>query len=349
MGIQAMGGPIRGISQYFDLQCGRGYKIPSMGFGTYRMDADAARQAVTYAIQCGFRHVDCAKIYGNEAAVGEALKHVAATNIAKREQLFVTSKLWPTDQHPDHVEKACRATLRDLQLEYLDLYLIHWPVAWKHTGKFDTDEDRMPRGANGLALVDHTVTLQDTWRAMCRLVDLGLVRSIGLSNCNVAHVEEIMQIVEHQRHAPVVNQIEFHPGCFQSDLWSSNGEHGLHTAAYCPLGMPTRFTPAGFTGIVNDDMMKPLSQNSGFSPARVLLNWNLDNGNIVIVKSTKKEHIEDNAKACRYALSDSVRWVLNHFEDQLEKSMRVIDPVDFTDKEGPFFPPRGIRRRVHRP
>jgi diketogulonate reductase-like aldo/keto reductase len=250
------------------------------------------------------------------------------------------------------VEKACRETLDKLRVDYLDLFLVHWPVAWKHTGRFDTDEDRHPRQANGNAIVDASVTLEDTWRAMAKLVDLGLVRSIGLSNCSVQHIERLSECTSERNHAPVINQIEFHPGCYQSELRNANGELGLLTAAYCPLGMPTRFTPPQFRGVAKDeDILKPLIVNSGFSAARLLLNWNLDNGNVVIVKSTVKEHIRDNAKACRYALSDSVRWLLNHYEDQLQKPMRVINPVDFLGgpEPTPFFEPRTKTMRIHKP
>jgi alcohol dehydrogenase (NADP+) len=350
MGIRAMGGPVLGVTQMFRMQ--NGLSIPSLGFGTYRVSPDEVGPAVTYAVECGFRHIDCAKIYMNEAAVGAALGSLVSSKKVKREDLFVTSKLWPTDQHPDNVERACRESLDNLKVGYLDLLLIHWPVAWKHTGSFATEEDRRPRQANGNAIVDASVTLEDTWRAMTKLVDLGLVKSIGVSNCNASHIKRIADATEEQRHAPVINQVEFHPACYQSDLRNTNGDLGLLTAAYCPLGMPTRFTPPEYTGVAKDDsVLKPLVINTGFSPARLLLNWNLDNGNVVIVKSTNKDHIRDNAKACRYALGDSVRWLLNHYEDQLQKSQRVINPTDFLggDEPTPFFEPRSKPIREYKP
>lgn len=339
-----------GVSQMLQMQ--NGLAIPSLGLGTYRMSEDEVGPAVTYAVECGFRHVDCAKVYMNEGAVGRALSALFSQKKVTREDLFVTSKLWPTDQHPDHVEKACRDSIRNLKVDYLDLYLIHWPVVWKHTGKFESDDDIRPRQENGNAIVEASVSLEDTWRAMTKLVDLGLVKSIGVSNCNVNHIKQILACTEDQRHAPVINQIEFHPACYQSDLRNANGDLGLLTAAYCPLGMPTRFTPPDFVGVAKDDaVLKPLTINTGFSAGRLLLNWNLDNGNVVIVKSTNKERIRDNAKACRYALSDSVRWLLNHYEDQLQKPMRVISPDNFLGgpELTPFFESRQKKLRVHKP
>lgn len=350
MGIRAMGGPVPGVSQMLRMQ--NGLSVPSLGFGTYRMLPHEAEAAVPFAVECGFRHIDCAKVYMNEEAVGSSLAGLFSNKTIRREDLFVTSKLWPTDQHPDNVEKACRESIEALKVGYLDLFLIHWPIAWKHTGSFETDEDRRPRQPNGNALVDTTVTLEDTWRAMTKLVDLGLVKSIGVSNCDAGHIKRIMNITEEQRHAPVINQVEFHPGCYQSELRNTNGDAGVLTAAYCPLGMPTRFTPPGFVGVAKDDhVLTPLVTNSGFSPGRLLLNWNLDNGNVVIVKSTNKEHIRDNSKACRFALGDSVRWLLNHYEDQLQKSQRVINPDDFLggDERTPFFETKLKPMRVHTP
>jgi len=348
--VKAMGGPIRGTAQMLPLQNGR--SIPSLGFGTYRMNPTDVEPAISVALENGFRHFDCAKIYMNQNEVGSALKSALSRKAhgIRREDLFITSKLWPTDQHPDNVERACRQTLEELQLDYLDLYLIHWPVAWKHTNDFTSEEGRRPRDpTTGLALVDRSVTLADTWKAMMRLVDMGLVRSLGVSNCNRDHLEGLTGVVEDLRHAPVTNQVEFHPGCHQSDLWSVNMEYGLLTSAYCPLGMPTRFTPPGFEGVAKDPILEPLSVSTGFPVSRVLLNWNLDCGNVVIVKSTNKQNIIDNAKACRFALGDTVRWMLTHYEDQLERSFRVINPTDFLDHEGSFFPPRSTKRKVHKP
>lgn len=350
MGIKAMGGPVRGVTQMLPLQ--NGLSIPSLGFGTYRMAPTDVEGAVSVAVEHGFRHVDCAKIYMNQSEVGFALEKIFKSHSfgVRREDMFITSKLWPTDQRPDVVEKACRDTLAELRLDYLDLYLIHWPVAWKHTGDYSSEEGRRPRNpTTGLAAVDHSVTLADTWKAMMRLVDLGLVRSLGVSNCDVSHLKQLTTVVEDMKHAPVTNQVEFHPGCHQSDLWSDNCEFGLVTSAYCPLGMPTRFTPPDFQGVAKDEVLQPLGVSTGYSVPRVLLNWNLDCGNVVIVKSSNRNNIIENSKACRFALGDSVRWMLSHYEDQMERSYRVINPTDFLDEPRPFFPPRNVKRKVHRP
>ncbi|RNF10848.1 aldo/keto reductase [Trypanosoma conorhini] len=332
MSFRPLGGPVLGVAHRLPLR--NGQSIPQCGFGTYRMTPAEAGPSVEYAVACGFRHVDCAKAYCNQAAVGEALQRLTSTGKVRREDLFLTSKLWPTDQHPSHVEGACRETLAELRVDYLDLYLIHWPVAWRHSPQFATDDDKYPKDASGAAAVDDSVKLIDTWRAMCELVDKKLVRSIGLSNCNETHINEVMS--DERLYAPVVNQIELHPALVQRDLLSLHGAYHIVTAAYSPLGMPSRFTPPGYKGLLTDAALQPLSEYSGFSVARVLLNWSLDMHNVVIVRSTNKEHIHSNAKAALFALSDPVRMILDRFQERVG-TVRTINPTDFTRSGRSFF------------
>lgn len=337
LAFRPLAGPVAGITHRLSLSSG--HTIPQLGFGTYRMPAAVATDAVAYALECGYRHVDCAKAYGNEAAVGAALAAAMRTRRARREELFVTSKLWPTDQHPDHVEAACRATLAALQLDYLDLYLIHWPVCLRHTPQWGSDADRYPRRSDGTPDLDTSVTLLDTWRAMSQLVDAGLVKSIGLANCTVAHVNALMRdaTAAQLAHLPVLNQVEHHPGLVDGELLGCLGTHEILTAAYCPLGMPTRGSPPDFLPLVEDPVLQSVSEFSGFSPARILLNWSLDRNNIVLVKATKKEHIKANAKAARFTLDDRTRVVLNSFR-VVVRDFRLMNPTHFSaDGATPFF------------
>lgn len=324
--------PLLAVSNMLELR--NGFAIPQLGFGTYRMNPTDVDAAVTYALECGYRHIDCAKAYSNQKDVGQTLSKCFKKGTARREEVFVTSKLWPTDQHPDHVESACRATLAELKLDYLDLFLIHWPVCWRHSKNFSTDEDKYPKDANGFAAVDDSVTLLDTWRAMSALVDKGLVRSIGLSNCKKSHIQEVLS--DGTLHLPVINQIEVHPGLTNSELSAFQRGQGILTAAYCPLGMPTRLTPPAYRPLTETEILQKLSEYTGYSPERILLNWSIDENNVVIVKSTKKEHIKSNAKAARFQLEDSVRFALNGYEKAVLK-FRVMNPPDFTKDGRPFF------------
>ncbi|EPY27900.1 aldehyde reductase [Strigomonas culicis] len=327
-----LGGPKLAVNTLIPLS--NGLHIPQLGFGTYRLPPDEAEGAVEYALECGFRHVDCAKAYCNQKSVGKALQKALKTRRVLRENLYVTSKLWPTDQRPDVVEAACRETLGELQLDYLDLYLIHWPVCWRHSPSFETDADKYPRDAQGLPLVEEGVGLADTWRAMSALVDKGLVRAIGLSNCQEAHIKAIPK--EEGMQPPVVNQVEFHPSWYDGEIVRVNREHQIQTAAYCPLAMPTRWTPPDYTPLVEDEVLLRISERTGFSSARVLLNWNIDKSNVVIVKASKKEHIKSNAKASGFALDDATHTILDVFYNK-HKRCRVMNPTNFTRSGKPFF------------
>lgn len=336
MAFRPMGGPVPAITNHLSFFNGR--TIPQLGFGTYRMTADEATAAIPFALSCGYRHFDCAKAYSNEAAVGAALSQAMRSRRMPREDVFVTSKLWPTDQHPDHVEAACRATLEALRLDYLDLYLIHWPVCMRHTKVWSTEADKYPCDAEGRPAIDTSVTLLDTWRAMNDLVQKGLVKSIGLANCSTSHINALSAgaVAAQLPHMPVLNQIELHPGLVDGELIACNGAHQMLTAAYCPLGMSTRFTPPDFVPLVKDPTLQTMSDFTGFSPARMLLNWSADRNNVVIVKSTNKEHIKSNAKAARFALEDRVRVVLESYQFA-SRNFRVMNPTHFTADRSPFF------------
>ncbi|KAG5475478.1 hypothetical protein LSCM1_03598 [Leishmania martiniquensis] len=337
LAYRPLGGPVAAITHRIAMR--DSHTIPQLGFGTYRIPALEATDAVAFALTCGYRHVDCAKAYGNEAAVGAALAEALRTRRVRREELFVTSKLWPTDQHPDHVEAACRTSLAALQLDFLDLYLIHWPVCMRHTPHWTSDEDRYPRHHDGTPAIDTSVTLLDTWTAMNRLVDAGLVKSIGLANCTTAHVNDLMKAAASSRlaHLPVLNQVEHHPGNVDGDLAVCLGTHEMLMAAYGPLGMPTRYTPPDFRPLLEDAVVQSLSDFSGFSPARLLLNWSVDRNNVVVVKSTNREHIKSNAKAARFALDDRTRLMLDSYRF-LVRHFRVTNPTNFSaDGTTPFF------------
>ncbi|KAG5841167.1 hypothetical protein ANANG_G00196700 [Anguilla anguilla] len=208
-----------------------GQKMPLVGLGTWKSAPGQVMQAVLSALDCGYRHIDCAAAYGNEQEVGEALRErVGLGKALQREDVFVTSKLWNTQHHPDDVEPACRKSLADLGLDYLDLYLMHWPMA------FQRGAEVMPRNADGSIRYADT-HYRDTWKAMEALVDLGLARAIGLSNFNARQVDDVLSIAEHK---PAVNQVECHPYLIQARLLAHCGDRGVVVTAYSPLGSPDR-------------------------------------------------------------------------------------------------------------
>lgn len=346
LSFRPISGPASVISHKLSLR--NGGKIPQLGFGTYCLSPTDAEDAVTFALSCGYRHFDCAKAYRNEMGVGSALQSAMRTRRVRREDIFVTSKLWPTDQHPDHVEAACRESLRSLQLDYLDLYLIHWPVCLRHTGRFSTDDDKYPRHRDGKPAIDTSVTLMDTWRAMSELVEKGLVRSIGLSNCHIDQIHTVMQVGEVENlHLPVLNQVEVHPSLVDSPLAQCHGSYNMLTAAYCPLAASHRSSDASATSLLQDPLLISLSERIGYSPARILLNWNVDRNNVVLVRSSKKEHIKSNAKAARFALDDSTRMMLDSYR-YVVRHQRCINPTHFTSSGEAFFKDidAGLQREI---
>lgn len=329
--MSRLAGPERAVQVALPLNNGK--SIPQLGFGTYRMHPSKVGAAVEFALECGFRHVDCATIYGNEREVGAALQRAQKRLNLRRQDLFLTSKLWPTDQHPDHVAAALRSTLDALQTDYLDLYLIHWPVCWRHTGRYDTEEDRVPRTSQGLVDVVSEVHLKDTWAEMESLVRSGRVHSIGVSNCSA---KEISQLCADATIRPVTNQVELHPACPQAELRAAHGVDQIVTSSYCPLGMPTRFTPTDFLGVQNHPFFQKVSEYTGYSPARCLLQWNLDLNNVVLVKSEQKQHIKANAAVQRYAFNNVMMWAIDKYV--VIEQQRVLNPRGFRGGDELFFP-----------
>jgi alcohol dehydrogenase (NADP+) len=325
-------GPRRAVT--LKLPLGKIHEIPALGFGTYRLAPDVATGAVEYAIECGFRHIDCAKVYGNEREVGTGMRSAVKKHQIRREDLFVTGKLWPTDQRPDLVEPALRQTLNDLQVDYLDLFLIHWPICWRNTGKWEGDCDKYPKKAPGIADVDTTVSLLDTWRAMEACVDKGLVKCLGLSNSGPKEFD----LLRETTHPPLANQFESHPALQQHLLRSTMHRDGLTPICYCPLAAPTRFTPANYKGICETEYLHRLSELTGFSPHKMVLNWAADNQNAILVKSSSKQHIKQNAAVSTCMLSDAQRRMIQAYED-MHGSVRVVNPTDFRADGKPFFEP----------
>jgi alcohol dehydrogenase (NADP+) len=253
--------------------------LPAVGFGTLIPDPIAAKRAIGLALEAGFRHLDCAELYGNEDVVGEAMQEAFATGTVRREDLFVTSKLWNNNHRPERVGPALEASLRRLQLDYLDSYLIHTPFA------FPAGDERHPRDENDQPVYDTGVTLVETWRAMERLVDEGKCRSIGLSDIRLEMLKEIVAVA---RIKPAVVQVESHPYLQEWELLDYCRENGIVLLAFAPLGhgMEPRVT--------EDPVITAIAQRLGKTPAQVALAWAVQRGTAFLTTSITPHRIREN-------------------------------------------------------
>jgi len=271
-----------------------GSRIPAIGLGTFasdRYDGQTVAEAVKGAISVGYRHIDCASIYGNEREIGVVLKEVLSSGLVKREELWITSKLW-NDMHGDgDVLVSCATSLRDLGLDYLDLYLVHWPFP-NHHPKGCTVESRCESARPYI----HEEFMR-VWRQMERLVEMGLVKHIGVSNVTIP---KLKLIVRDAKIKPVCNEMEMHPHCQQRELFDFVRSQGIVPIGFCPVGSPKRperdRTPDD-TCDIEDPVIVAAAKRLGVHPAIVCLKWALQNGQIPIPFSVTRANYLANLKA----------------------------------------------------
>lgn len=303
----------RTMSDFAVLKTGR--KMPLVGLGTWKSEPGQVKQAVVWALQSGYRHIDCASIYGNEAEIGEALQETLGPEKAlRREDVFITSKLWNTKHHPDDVEPSLQQTLRDLRLEYLDLYLIHWPYA------FQRGDVPFPRTEAGDLLYDHT-DYKQTWSSMERLVEKGLVRAIGLSNFNSRQIDDVLSVATIK---PAVLQVEGHPYLAQESLLTHCRERGLVMTAYSPLGSADRaWKHPEEPVLMQEPLIHTLAHKYHKSPAQILLRWQTQRGVVVIPKSVTESRIKENIQVFDFRLEPEEMKSIT----ELNKDWRYIVPM----------------------
>jgi diketogulonate reductase-like aldo/keto reductase len=253
--------------------------IPALGFGTLIPDPVATKNATKAALEAGFRAIDTAERYRTEREVGEAMQEVFKGGKIKREDVFVITKLWNTNHRPERVKPACEASLKKLQLDFVDLYLIHTPFA------FQPGDEQDPRDANGNVIYDQGVTLQDTWRALEGLVSEGKCKAIGLSDVSLLQVQDIVKAA---RIKPAVVHVESHPYLPEWDLLNYCREQGIVLQAFAALGHSSQ------PNLLEDPVITAIAQRVKKTPAQVLLAWAIQRGTAPLTTSKTPSRILEN-------------------------------------------------------
>jgi len=308
------------------LKLNTGAVIPSVGLGTWRAPANEVGKAVEFALsEARYEHIDCAAIYKNEKEVGEALTKVFGKGTRNREDVFITSKLWNTEHRRERVRKACEATLRDLGLDYLDLYLMHWGIAIPPN---DAPPTSNPFGRWTEQLDEHgfliteEVSIRETWEAMEELVESGLVKAIGVANFTGPMLADLLS---YARIRPAVNQIEVHPYLQQNELLEFCAYQGVVVTAYSPLGSPGNFGDMGLPALLVDPVIRDIASAHGKSPAQVLIRWGIQHGTAVIPKSLHPERIRENIEIAGFELSgEEMRMITG-----LNRNLRFVNSNDW--------------------
>nr|WP_282116498.1 aldo/keto reductase [Cellulophaga baltica] len=294
-------------------------EMPILGLGTFRSEPNEVYNAVLIAIKIGYRHIDCAAAYGNEKEVGNAIAEAIKQGLVTRNDLWVTSKLWNASHGEENVVPALNQTLEDIQLDYLDLYLIHWPVALKKGTE-------MPEKASDFIPLSE-VPLTNTWKGMEAALEQGLAKHIGVSNFNENQLKEIIASAVHQ---PEMNQVEMHPFLQQEALQSFCVQNDILLTAYAPLGSLVDENTT--LRLLENDTIKNIANARHMSPAQVALAYTMQRGIAVIPKSINEARLLQNLETLNHTLTEEDMALLK----DLDKGHRFIDGKFWEVDNGPY-------------
>jgi alcohol dehydrogenase (NADP+) len=306
-----------------NLQFKNGDTLPILGLGTWKSKPGEVSQAVYWAIEAGYRHIDCAAVYQNENEVGEGIAKAIAEGLATRDDLFVTSKLWNNSHKKDQVQPALEKSLSDLKLDYVDLYLIHWPISFKAGVGF-------PKDRADFYTYDE-VPIAETWKAMQAVREKGLAKHIGVSNFNQDKLHELLEIGGQK---PEMNQVEMQPYLPQEGLVDFCAQHGILMTAYSPLGSPDSRAEkhADDPKLLEDPVIKEIADKHKVGAGQVLIAWSIAREIAVIPKSVNQERIIGNLASAKINLDDHDMMELR----DIGISHRFIDGSFFTGENSPY-------------
>jgi diketogulonate reductase-like aldo/keto reductase len=288
-------------------------EMPAAGFGTLFKDLTVTTQAVKDALEVGFRHFDCAERYRNEEQVGVAIQEVLKAGKIRREDVFITTKLWNTNHRPERVAPAFEASRKRLQLDHIDAYLIHTPFA------FQPGENQDPRDEKGQVIYDKGVTLIETWGALERLVDEGKCGTIGVSDITL---EALKEIVAKARIKPAVVQVESHPYLPEWELLEFCKEHGIILLAFAPLGHSVE------PKVLEDPVIKGIAERLQKTPSQVALAWSIQRGAAFLTTSTTRAHMQEN-----FEISTLPESAMKEMNEEI-KTRKRLNPVVETGVPG---------------
>ncbi|MDP6415690.1 MAG: aldo/keto reductase, partial [Gammaproteobacteria bacterium] len=303
--------------------------MPSVGLGLWKIDSTEVPDLIADAIEIGYRHLDSAADYGNEEAVGEGIAAALNDGLCRREELWVTSKLWNTYHRPEHVRGTCEKILADLRLDYLDLFLIHFPISLKYVDfatRYPPEWIHDPDAADPAMLID-PVPLMDTWQAMEALLDAGLVREIGVCNYNAALLNDLQA---YARHKPAMLQIESHPHLTQERLLRLAASYDMAVTAFSPLGSLSYVSlgmAAEADSLLDADVVRTAAERTGKSAAQVILRWGVQRGHGIIPKTSHRDRLKENLALFDFELTGEEMTAIA----QLNKNRRYNDPGDFCE------------------
>jgi D-xylose reductase len=319
------------------LSLANGGQMPAIGLGFWKVDGAVAPGLVEEAAGAGYRHFDCASDYGNEAEVGAGLQKIVRSGMVRREELWITSKLWNTDHAAEHVRPACERSLRDLKVGYLDLYLIHFPIALEYV----SPEKRYPAGwfhdpdAASPRMKPARVRISETWQAMEELVGAGLVKNIGVSNFGTSLLRDLLSYV---KIPPAVLQVEMHPYLTQEKLVRFCQQEKVAVTAFSPLGARS-YVQIGMAteadSVLNEQVVRDTAARHKKTPAQVVLHWAVQRGTAAIPKSTNPERLRENLSIFDFELTAQEMATIS----ALDRNRRFNDPGVFCEKAfNTFFP-----------